>query len=357
MAKKLSEMTLEELWQLFPIILTEHKDCWADWYREEERTLRAILPADLTITHIGSTAVRGIAAKPIIDILIEVPPETGLDPICDLLTARGYICMSRSREHIALNKGYTEQGFAERVFHVHLHYTGDRDEVLFRDYLNAHPETARENERLKLSLWKRYEHDRDGYTMAKTAFVDRVMEQVRGNAGTEGAIRTDRLLIRRVRAEDHEAIREIWSAVAQTDLARYDRPNDLNEEAVRVRIARWAEYSRSTEHIFFAVCLEEKLIGYIALNVRENGYEMGYCFHPAYHGNGYAYESISAALKKAERTGIRRIEAGTALENTPSVKLLERLGFRQTGTEQVSFYKDVNGDPVTFEGGIFVLNM
>lgn len=67
-------------------------------------------------------------------------------------------------------------GFAERVFHVHLRFMGDNDEIAFRDYLNGHPDTAREYEQLKLSLWKDYEHDRDGYTEAKTEFIRKCMK-------------------------------------------------------------------------------------------------------------------------------------------------------------------------------------
>ena len=44
MDKKLSEMSLEELWQLFPIILTKHQECWKEWYLEEEKLLKNILP-------------------------------------------------------------------------------------------------------------------------------------------------------------------------------------------------------------------------------------------------------------------------------------------------------------------------
>jgi GrpB-like predicted nucleotidyltransferase (UPF0157 family) len=79
--------------------------------------------------------------------------------------------MSESERRISLNKGYTENGFAEKVFHLHLRYVGDNHELYFRDFLNENPVTAKEYEKLKLCLWKRYEHDRDGYTEAKTAFV------------------------------------------------------------------------------------------------------------------------------------------------------------------------------------------
>lgn len=85
MAKKLSEMTLEELWQLFPIILTAHRDAWAAWYEEEAARLREALPAGARISHVGSTAVEGIWAKPIIDILIEVPEGYSLEAVGALL--------------------------------------------------------------------------------------------------------------------------------------------------------------------------------------------------------------------------------------------------------------------------------
>ena len=78
MGKKLSEMSLEELWQLFPIILTEHQDYWKEWYFEEENLLKNILPQVKKISHIGSTAIPAIWAKPIIDILIEVPKKSNL---------------------------------------------------------------------------------------------------------------------------------------------------------------------------------------------------------------------------------------------------------------------------------------
>nr|MBR4282020.1 GrpB family protein [Clostridia bacterium] len=77
------------------------------------------------------------------------------------------------------NKGYTENGFAEKVFHLHLTHLGEQPEIIFRDYLNAHPDAAKSYEELKLSLWKPYEHDRDGYTAEKTACVQDILQRAR----------------------------------------------------------------------------------------------------------------------------------------------------------------------------------
>ncbi len=170
MNKSLSEMTLEELWDLFPIILTEHNPQWREQFREEVEGLKKLLPPDTEYHHIGSTAVDGIKAKPIVDILIIVK---NLKKAASLLEKSGYIVMSASDTRISLNKGYTQNGFAEKVFHLHLRLGNDKDEIYFRDYLNAHRDVAKEYEALKLGLWKKYEHDRDAYTDGKTEFVKR----------------------------------------------------------------------------------------------------------------------------------------------------------------------------------------
>ncbi len=178
---KIDEMTLEELWELFPIFLTEHKPYWSNWYEEEVAALKKIMPFSAEYYHVGSTAVNGIWAKPIIDILIAVKSDSQLKTAADALQNCGYIIMSANDRRISLNKGYTENGFAERVFHLHIRLENDKDEIYFRDYLNTHADVAKEYEKLKLRLWKKYEHDRDGYTDAKTEFIKKYTELAKRN--------------------------------------------------------------------------------------------------------------------------------------------------------------------------------
>lgn len=179
MDKKLSEMSLEELWQLFPIFLTKYQTCWKEWYLEEEKNLKKAIPEAKRISHIGSTAIGSIWAKPIIDILVEVPKKFKLSNYKDLIVNSGYICMDQNGEKISFNKGYTENGFANRVFHLYLKYIGDNNELYFGDYLMEHSDVANEYEKIKLDLWKKYEHNRDGYTNAKTEFVQRYTEKAK----------------------------------------------------------------------------------------------------------------------------------------------------------------------------------
>lgn len=173
-------MTLRELWELFPIILSRHEDHWKQWAAEEISTLENALGRNAKrISHIGSTAVEGICAKPTIDILLEVADGVSFDEIRPIVESVGYRLMSASGSRMSFNKGYTPEGFADRVFHLHLRRAGDNDEILFRDYLNAHPNIAHEYESLKIELQKRFKHDRDGYTNAKTDFITRHTRQAK----------------------------------------------------------------------------------------------------------------------------------------------------------------------------------
>lgn len=165
-------MTLQELWELFPIELVPHNPAWATWARLEMDFLSKALSAyNPRVSHIGSTAIPGICAKPIIDILIEVSGNQDWDDIISVMKSEGYILMNQSQRRMSFNKGYTPEGYAEKVFHIHFHEPGDNDEIIFRDYLTLHPEAAKEYESLKLSLLPAFRNNRDGYTEAKTQFV------------------------------------------------------------------------------------------------------------------------------------------------------------------------------------------
>ncbi|MEK4198015.1 GrpB family protein [Cytobacillus sp. FSL K6-0265] len=183
MRKRLSEMSLEELWELFPVILKEHDPIWKDWYLQEEKLLKKIGNQYIErINHIGSTSVNGLLAKPTIDILLEITEDCDLKFLVSMLEENGYIFEKQPQKpapHMMFMKGYTEKGFAEKVFHLHVRYIGDWNELYFRDFLQLHKEVAQEYSNLKLSLIDKYEHDRDGYTEAKTEFVNKYTKMAR----------------------------------------------------------------------------------------------------------------------------------------------------------------------------------
>ena len=218
--KQLSEMTTEELWRLFPIRLVPHEDKWEKQFEREKILLEQILQG-ARISHIGSTAVKDIRAKPIVDILAEC---------ADIKTARtglekaGWICMSESEKRMSFNKGYTPTGFATEVFYLHLRGFGDNDEIYFCVYLKEHTEAAREYELLKLRLWKLYEFDRDAYTSGKGNFVKNIPP--RPKACTEKVCGLQRTEIKkgktkpRSRGDEPQRMLRMTTTISKTPLTR-----------------------------------------------------------------------------------------------------------------------------------------
>ncbi|MBO1307257.1 GrpB family protein [Enterococcus sp. 669A] len=185
MKKKLTEMSLGELWQLFPIELRESRSEWWNDYQEIADKLNSWLPEEavVRIAHIGSTAIKGIKAKNIVDVLVEFTSETNLESMAQILESNGCIIMSVSETRISLNRGYTPEGFAEKVYHIHLRFAGDNDELYFRDYLNQFPELAKEYEALKEKLAIDFKYDRDQYTLQKSSFVEEMTKKAKALYG------------------------------------------------------------------------------------------------------------------------------------------------------------------------------
>ncbi len=176
MIKELSEMTLEELWELFPIILKEYNTDYPKWYEIENEKLIKEFDDDTIkrISHIGSTAIPGIVSKPTIDILMEISIKSDINQVTEKLKSMQWVLMSNTDNPAfkqTYNKGYTKYGFEEKVYHLHVRYADDWSELYFRDYLIEHLEVAREYTELKMQLKERYEHNRDAYTDAKEEFV------------------------------------------------------------------------------------------------------------------------------------------------------------------------------------------
>lgn len=183
-------MTNEELWALFPIILSEHRAEWTKFYEQEKDTIISALGTKNIgrINHIGSTSVPGLIAKPTIDILLEIPTDADIPSLTAALISAGYICNTQPNNpapHLMFMKGYTPQGFRGQAVHLHVRFPGDWDELYFRDYLRSHPETAKSYGKLKQNLQLRYEHDRDAYTEAKTDFIQEATRLARKEMGNK----------------------------------------------------------------------------------------------------------------------------------------------------------------------------
>ncbi len=169
---------------------------WREWFRQERDHLRACLPAELLgrIEHFGSTAVPGLAAKPIIDILVELTSlDEARDRVVPVLTSEGYAHFwspnwggdPTPRRYVWFIK---RDARGRRTHHIHFlepGFTRCWDRLLFRDYLIAHPQVAAEYEALKVALAQDHPRHRQAYTLGKREFIDRVTRQARRFYGQE----------------------------------------------------------------------------------------------------------------------------------------------------------------------------
>ena len=163
-------------------------------------------------------------------------------------------------------------------------------------------------------------------------------------------LETSRLFIRHLNASDWQEMQRIFADFNNSRYAVYDMPLPTGEEESKALTKRFAD-----SNLFFAVFLRESndMIGYVCFHKDGETYDLGYCFHSAYHSNGYAYESANALIKYyANECGATRFTAGTAIDNVPSCKLLEKLGFVCVSTETVSF-----DNAFSFQGGKYELNL
>lgn len=161
---------------------------WPRIFELERDHLLSCLPNDLIgrIEHFGSTAVPGLAAKPIVDMLVEVTDlEQAKTRIAPVLEAQGYDYFWRPTSGDDTPPFYAwfikRDGSGVRTHHIHMveaHFE-HWDRLLFRDYLIAQPAVAREYAELKLRLSERHSGDRVAYTKAKTDFVTAVTRKAK----------------------------------------------------------------------------------------------------------------------------------------------------------------------------------
>lgn len=179
-----SDLSLEErerLGKLFPIIVVEYDPHWVELYEEEAEFLREKFGPEVIVRmeHYGSTAVPGLAAKPVIDILVEIASfEAAEREIRPVLEPLGY-GYNWYNGHMAFWKGYFPE--LPQKCHLHMAPAGHPllDNLLFRDYLIKYPETAREYEKLKYHLAELHRNDREAYTDAKTDFIREITEKAK----------------------------------------------------------------------------------------------------------------------------------------------------------------------------------
>ena len=162
-----------------PIFLVPHDPLWARRFDEERRLLQGVLGDQaLAIEHVGSTAIPGIDAKPLIDVLAAIPDIAAVPRFFEPLEALGYHYFPHDERRTPERRWFYKPNLAERTGHLHLVQAGSawhRGCVAFRDRLRAHRDDRVRYEELKRALAARFPHDREAYTEGKAAFIAEII--------------------------------------------------------------------------------------------------------------------------------------------------------------------------------------
>ena len=162
-----------------PIKIVAYDPEWPARF-EAERSALADAIGDLAkggIHHVGSTAVPGLDAKPIIDVLVGVESLDASRPAFDPLARLGYMYAPYLADEM---HWFCKPHPNRRTHHLHLAPVNGqrfRDELDFRDRLRANPDLAQRYADLKRSLAHRFEHDRESYTQAKALFISEALSR------------------------------------------------------------------------------------------------------------------------------------------------------------------------------------
>jgi len=184
------ELFWYEIYKNDSVQLVPYNRQWALLAELEIKKLREILPTAhvIDIQHVGSTAIPGMLAKPIIDIQVAVDSLTAIKQIAvDRLQTQQYVYWNENPdlERMFFVKGMPPFG-EKRTHHVHMVELASQhwqSKILFRDYLIAHPDMAHEYEQLKIKLAQQYTYDREQYTQAKTEFINAILHKVKEASG------------------------------------------------------------------------------------------------------------------------------------------------------------------------------
>lgn len=290
------------------IEVVDYDPRWPEAFAAEARALSAALAEPLVrVHHIGSTAVPGLKAKPVIDILLEVRSVGDLDACEPAMRQLDYVPMG---EHGIPGRRFFLKGPEFRTHHVHAFRAGSpevRRHLAFRDYLVAHPATARDYEALKAACAASCGHDNDTYCDGKNDFVS-----------------------------THEKKALEWMApAAAAGLPLRDPPADLGHGQVRLRFVAILPGDEARGFVpayhFRILNGEGAEVGHIHFrvgdteHVRISAGHIGFEIRPDFRGRGYAGEACRALAPF-----VRSLRASVWItcdpDNKASARTIERLG-------------------------------
>jgi len=166
------------------VILAGYNKEWPGLFRAERKLLKAKLgKLAIAISHVGSTAVPGLCAKPILDIMVSVLSIEKAENKISNFARCGYRVKPRQEDPIPGRLFFSKDIDGLRYFHLHVAEAGStfcKEHLHFRNILRKDPKATQSYSRLKLRLSKRFRNDRNAYINGKAKFISRILRvQVR----------------------------------------------------------------------------------------------------------------------------------------------------------------------------------
>ena len=172
-----------------PVEVVDYDHDWLRLYAEERDRIRtAIGDAAVAIEHVGGTAVPGLPAKPVIDVMVGVEDIERAGPAVAALINLGYEYVPEFESELP-DRRYFRRGTPD-THHVHMVAVSSdffAEHLLFRDWLRDHPQAAEEYGKLKRGLASRHRFDREAYRAGKVPFIDTVVAAARREAGAQSS--------------------------------------------------------------------------------------------------------------------------------------------------------------------------
>ncbi|MBE2221156.1 MAG: GNAT family N-acetyltransferase [Anaerolineae bacterium] len=330
------------------ITLTPHNPSWSLQFRTEVAALTNVFGNNLlTIHHIGSTAVPGIQAKPIIDMLPIVWDIEQVDSLNNTMAEHGYI---HKGEHGIPGRRYFRKGSdQEHTHHIHVYEQG-RPEIarhlLFRDYLCAHPDKAAAYDKLKTELSQTYKDDPAAYTSAKSDFI---------LATDQAALAWHQEQERPLRTLITSRLKLIALSLPQLEICLQDPSllaanlnipiandifNPVVRQATKTKISKMqlAKPDRHHWHTYWLIVRRDDNLGIGTIGCKgqpdpqQYKVEIGYGLSAQHRQNGFMTEAAQTltrwALAQPDCLGVT---ANTDPDNIPSHRVLEKIGYARNG--------------------------
>lgn len=279
-----------------------------------------------SIEHVGSTAVPGLMAKPVIDIMFGVESLAKSKPAIDILVNNGY-CHFPYKEDVM--HWFCKPSDAHRTHHLHLIPFESvlwKERILFRNILRSNKNVAKEYQELKKKLATRYVNDRELYTEKKWPFIRKSLKM--------------KVKIEIGRSEDLPAINDIYNYYVIESNATFD----IDEWGEQRRIKWFEQFANSGVYNLLVAKIKDEVIGF-AYNSKfkeKPAYitssEVTVYIKPGSERNGLGGKLYESLLSKISASNLHRLYAVITIPNPASIRLHKKFGFNIIGTmKEVGF--------------------